>query len=435
MTKEDQNIELIKKYKELLDMGAITQEEFDQKKNSCLNNLDVNKENESTISSGVTTLSNNVNVSNKENGDNGADKKISKRKIVVVISAVFGLAFIIFLVVLISNKNGSISNAKIDYENEQIFEDALNDGEQVVGKVVVFRADELHPDSALGYNIWSGEHLNFITDGDPGILQGEEVTAKVLNVTKHSVSWRIYYEVLSHKMSNKEYQDEIIEEKTERETKKEKTTEKKTEAKKERTTEKKTESTTEATTEAKSEESYYENDTFEVTYKTLYNNILNDSTIIHKVYASKTKDVEATVIGYDLNGNVIGKATDEIELVEGQYNYFRYHFSTDVSNATFEVKVQIKDPSYLRGEEDAVELVTSSDDGFHLFLTFKQVKPTFGEFAKFKILYIKDGQVIGDADGYYSVYAENLAGQDTTDVAKLLMDVDSYDHIEYFFEP
>ena len=31
---------------------------------------------------------------------------------------------------------------------------------------------------------------------------------------------------------------------------------------------------------------------------------------------------------------------------------------------------------------------------------------------------IKDGQVIGDADGYYSVYAENLAGQDTTDVAK-----------------
>ena len=183
------------------------------------------------------------------------------------------------------------------------------------------------------------------------------------------------------------------------------------------------------------EESYYENDTFEVTYKTLYNNILNDSTIIHKVYASKTKDVEATVIAYDLNGNVIGKATDEIELVEGQYNYFRYHFSTDVSNATFEVKVQIKEPSYLRGEEDAVELVTSSDDGFHLFLTFKQVKPTFGEFAKFKILYIKDGQVIGDADGYYSVYAENLAGKDTTDVAKLLMDVDSYDHIEYFFEP
>ena len=183
------------------------------------------------------------------------------------------------------------------------------------------------------------------------------------------------------------------------------------------------------------EESYYENDTFEVSYKTLYNNILGHSTIIHKVYASKTKDVEATVIAYDLNGNVIGKATDEIELVEGQYNFFRFLFTADVSNATFEVKVNIKEPDGLRGPEDAVELVTYSDDGFNIFLTFKQVKPSVGEFAKFKILYIKDGQVVGDGDGYYSVYAKNLNGQDTTDVAKLLLDVDEYDHIEYFFEP
>ena len=56
-------------------------------------------------------------------------------------------------------------------------------------------------------------------------------------------------------------------------------------------------------------------------------------------------------------------------------------------------------------------------------------------FSKFKILYIKDGQVVGDGDGYYSTYAENLNGQDSTDVAKLLLDVDEYDHIEYFFEP
>lgn len=38
MTKQTNNIEFIKQYKELLDMGAITQEEFDEKKKEILNN-------------------------------------------------------------------------------------------------------------------------------------------------------------------------------------------------------------------------------------------------------------------------------------------------------------------------------------------------------------------------------------------------------------
>ena len=35
---QKENIELIKQYKELLDMGAITQEEYDKKKNKLLDN-------------------------------------------------------------------------------------------------------------------------------------------------------------------------------------------------------------------------------------------------------------------------------------------------------------------------------------------------------------------------------------------------------------
>ena len=196
----------------------------------------------------------------------------------------------------------------------------------------------------------------------------------------------------------------------------------------EKSSDKKTESPTK-------EESYYENDTFEVTYRTLYNDVLHNSTIIHKVHASKTKDVEATVIAYDVSGNVIGKSTDEIALVEGQNNYFKFYFPTDVSNATFEVKVDIKEPSNLRGTEDAVELVTYSSESYEIFLTFKQVKPTVGSFSRFKILYIKNGEVVGDDDGYYSVYAKNLNGEGSTDVAKLLLECYDYDYIEYFFEP
>lgn len=204
---------------------------------------------------------------------------------------------------------------------------------------------------------------------------------------------------------------------------------------KETTEKEKSETTTESTTESTKEESYYENDTFEVVYKTLYNDILGYSTIVHKVHASKSKHIEATVIAYDLDGNVIGKSTDEVELTEGEYSALCYRFTNDVSNATFEVKVKIDEPSFMIGDRDAVELVTYNSDDYHLYLTFKQVSKNLGEFSRFRLLYIRDGEVVGDDEGYFSVYAENLNGVDTTDVAKILGCTESYDYIEYFFEP
>lgn len=50
----------------------------------------------------------------------------------------------------------------IDYADAESFEAALNEGEDLEGKIVQFEALELHPDSAVGYNVWAGEHLNFI---------------------------------------------------------------------------------------------------------------------------------------------------------------------------------------------------------------------------------------------------------------------------------
>ncbi len=88
------------------------------------------------------------------------------------------------------------SKFKLDYENEVEFEKALNAGENVTGKTCKFVAFELHPDSMYGYNVWSGEHLNFISDNDPGIKEGQTVTAKIEKAESIMGSWFLKYKIL-----------------------------------------------------------------------------------------------------------------------------------------------------------------------------------------------------------------------------------------------
>ena len=87
---------------------------------------------------------------------------------------------------------------EIDYSDAVSFEKALNDGEKVNGKVVQFDVIEYKPDSALGINCWSGEHLNFISDEELDVKKGDIVIGRVKKEpTKALGSWRISYEVLA----------------------------------------------------------------------------------------------------------------------------------------------------------------------------------------------------------------------------------------------
>ena len=86
----------------------------------------------------------------------------------------------------------------IDYESSQAFEQALNDGNKVNGKIVQFNVVEYKPDSALGINCWSGEHLNFISESELDVNKGDIIIGKVTaEPTKPLGSWEIHYEVLA----------------------------------------------------------------------------------------------------------------------------------------------------------------------------------------------------------------------------------------------
>lgn len=89
------------------------------------------------------------------------------------------------------------NEVEIDYLNAKVFEDALNAGENVEGKIVKFSVVEYHPDSVAGYNAWAGEHLNFISTEDLKLKKDDNVVGKVTSVKESCGSWYINYDVIN----------------------------------------------------------------------------------------------------------------------------------------------------------------------------------------------------------------------------------------------
>ncbi len=104
---------------------------------------------------------------------------------------------LLLLVLLTSCNNNSNNNKpeiKIDYQQVTMFESDLNKGIDVKGKIVIITVDKLVPDSAFGYDIYAGEHLNFVSNEHPGVKEGDVITVKVTDYISMLGSYIIHYE-------------------------------------------------------------------------------------------------------------------------------------------------------------------------------------------------------------------------------------------------
>lgn len=117
-------------------------------------------------------------------------KKIKSGKIV---GALLTIAIVFSLTAC-----GKREEVVVDYADAESFEMALNSGENLEGKIVSFMVQEIHPESALGYNVWAGEHLNFVSDRNPDIAVNEQVTVKVNTIRNTLGSWVIQYEKIEN---------------------------------------------------------------------------------------------------------------------------------------------------------------------------------------------------------------------------------------------
>jgi hypothetical protein len=100
-----------------------------------------------------------------------------------------GLVLVLFVGILFGCSEGYVA----DYKDSE-FEKALNNGEYLVGKTVEVEVIHMVPNSAFGYNIQAGQHLNFVSDDHPRVESGDTVILKVTDVSSFNGSYIITYE-------------------------------------------------------------------------------------------------------------------------------------------------------------------------------------------------------------------------------------------------
>lgn len=111
------------------------------------------------------------------------------------------ICFVIMVMMILSLSGCKESRAGreiIDYADAESFEAALNKGENLEGKIVQFVAGEMKLDPTFGYNIWAGEHLNFVSSRHPDVKAGDTMVVKTATIQYVSNSWIIKYEKAEH---------------------------------------------------------------------------------------------------------------------------------------------------------------------------------------------------------------------------------------------
>ncbi len=107
------------------------------------------------------------------------------------------ICFCLSVCMLSTACSGKPKEVAIDYTDVTDFEAALRSGEDLTGKVVMFTVTDFKPDSAFGYNLITGEHLNFCSSRNPGAKIGDTLTVKVTDVRSLLGSFIISYEIVN----------------------------------------------------------------------------------------------------------------------------------------------------------------------------------------------------------------------------------------------
>lgn len=94
------------------------------------------------------------------------------------------------------NDSEDMVEIAVDYPDVAEFELDLNNGKDLTGKTVTFEVIEFVPDSAFGYNLQAGEHLNFCSPKHPGVNEGDIITVKVTSISSMLGSYIISYEIV-----------------------------------------------------------------------------------------------------------------------------------------------------------------------------------------------------------------------------------------------
>ena len=155
------------------------------------------------------------------------------------------------------------------------------------------------------------------------------------------------------------------------------------------------------------------------------------------IHAKQSIAIDASAIANSSDGNVLGKSSDDTVIAKDGYCYIKFSFDGEVKKGTLNETINVTPvTNEAKYTFNAVGMTKWNRVDSDLYVTFKQITDKIGDFSKFKLLLFNNGDLIYSTDGYFSVYAENLNGKDSTDVASLwVYSIGDFDKIEYYYEP
>ena len=103
------------------------------------------------------------------------------------------LILLLAMIVIFLSACGT-SKEIIDYGDAAAFETALNSGENLEGKTVQIIVDDMKPATISGYDIYAGEHLNFVSSRHPDVKKGDTIVVRATTIESTLGSWIIQYE-------------------------------------------------------------------------------------------------------------------------------------------------------------------------------------------------------------------------------------------------
>ena len=116
-----------------------------------------------------------------------------------VLSFIILLALVFSIVGCDSDNSNKAADYILDYNDATSFENALNDGLKVNGKIVKVFVKEYVPDSILGINCHAGEHLNFLFEDELDVEKGDTIVVRVTEEPSKVFligSWKVPCELL-----------------------------------------------------------------------------------------------------------------------------------------------------------------------------------------------------------------------------------------------
>lgn len=199
-----------------------------------------------------------------------------------------------------------------------------------------------------------------------------------------------------------------------------------------------TENTTKSTTTStdnnglENQNDYKNNDFYEVVQTDTYFDDFGNRVVIDVVYGKENCTVKARADAKNEYGATVDTATDELDIVKDEYNFFKYTFTNSDSAKTIRKGV---DSVTTNEFKKCINVVEKYKNGDFLSVILEQIDAPIDLYSKIKVVFYSGERIVYEYDNYICIVANDLRGLNQTCIVDIWTGQIEYDSVGITIEP